>query len=111
MVILLVEHCCCIFNNMEKITLNYLMKNMPIPDKTTYYIKMIEKNESLIKHIKWKAHFFLYKKEPHMDKKEAFGFKICYPPGIPKLELLEKGLCNLVNLLKFRANMNSFKGN
>ena len=75
MVILLVEHWCCIFNNMEKITLNYLMKNMLIPDKTTYYIKMIEKNESLIKHIKWKARFFLYKKDPHMDKKKHLDLK------------------------------------
>ena len=57
--ILLVEHCYCIFNNMEKITLNYLIKNILIPDKTTYYIKMIEKIESMIKRIRFNS-FQLY---------------------------------------------------
>ena len=94
---------------MEKITLNYSMKNIPIPDKTTYYI-MIEKIESLIKRIRWKAHFFLNKKDQHMDKKETFGFKTSYyPPQILELEPFEKDLCNLVNLIKFRTNMNSFQ--
>ena len=87
------------------------MKNILIPDKTTYYIKMIEKIQSLIKCIRWKAHFFLNKKDPHMDKKkeeETFKFKTYYQPQIPELEPFEKNLCNLVNLIKFRANMNSF---
>ena len=86
------------------------MKNILIPDKTTYYIKMIEKIQSLIKCIRWKAHFFLNKKDPHMDKKkkETFGFKTYYQLQIPELELFEKNLCNLVNLIKFRINMNSF---
>ena len=44
-----------------------------------------------------------------MDKKKTFGFKIYYPPLIPKLEPFEKDLCNLVNLIKFRTNMDSFQ--
>ena len=45
-----------------------------------------------------------------MDKKETFGFKtLYYPLLIPDLELCEKDLCNLVNLIKFRTNMNSFQ--
>ena len=85
------------------------MKNIPIPDKTTY-IKINEKIESFIKRIRWNAHFFLHKKDQHMDKKETFGFKTSYyPTQIPELELSEKYLCNLVNLIKFRANMNSFQ--
>ena len=71
---------------------------------------MIEKIESLIKRIRWKAHFFLNKKDQHIDKKETFGFKTSYyPPQILELEPFEKDLCNLVNLIKFRTNMNSFK--
>ena len=95
---------------MEKIILNYSMKNIPVTDKTTYYIKMIEKIESLIKCIRWKSHFFLNKKDPRMDKKETFGFKTSYyPTQIPELEPFEKDICNVVNLIKFRTNINSLK--
>ena len=60
---------------MEKIKFNYSMKNIPIPDKSKYYIKFIEKIESFIKRIRWKAYFFLNNdnKDPH--KKEIYGFK------------------------------------
>ena len=72
--------------------------------------KMIEKIESFIKRIRWKAHFFLNKKDQHMDKKETFGFKTSYYPlQIPELELLEKDLCKLVNLIKFRTNTSNFQ--
>ena len=55
--------------------------------------------------------FLLVQERPTYGQKEAFGFKIYYPLGVPKLEPFEKDLCNLVNLIKFRTNMNSFKGN
>ena len=45
-----------------------------------------------------------------MDKKETFGFKTSYYlPQIPVLQPFENELCNLVNLIKFRTNMNSFQ--
>ena len=99
-----------IFNKMEKFVFNYSTKNVLIREKTPHYIKMIEKLESLIRRIRCKAHLFLNMKEPHKDKKETFGFKTSqYPLQIPELERFEKGLCNLVNLIKFRTNMNSFQ--
>ena len=83
---------------------------MPIPDKTTYSIKKIEKIESLIKRIKWKTHFSLNKKDLHMVKKETFGFKtLYYPPHVQKLEPFEKYLCNFDNLTKFGTKLNSFR--
>ena len=51
---------------------------------------MIEKIESLIKHMRWKAHFFLNKKHQHMDKKETFGLKTYNPLQIPELKPFEK---------------------
>ena len=45
-----------------------------------------------------------------MGKKETFGFKTSYySPQIPELELFEKDLSNLVNLIKCRTNINSFQ--
>ena len=86
------------------------MKSIPIRDKTPYYININEKIEGLIRRIRWKAHFFLNKTDQHMDKKETLGFKTSYySPQVPELEPFEKDFCKLVNLIKFRTNMNSFQ--
>ena len=70
---------------------------------------MTEKIESLIRCIRWKAHFFLNKKDLHMDKKETFGFKTSYCPlQVSEIEPFKNDLCNLVNLINFRTNINSF---
>ena len=55
--------------------------------------------------------FLLEQERPtHAQKKETFRFKTSYyQPQIPELEPFEKDLCNLVNLIKFRTNMNSFQ--
>ena len=44
---------------MEKINYNYSLKKIPIPSITSYQLKLIEKVESVIKRMRWKAHFFL----------------------------------------------------
>ena len=41
--------------------------------------------------------------------KQTFGFKIYYPPQIPDLEPFGKDLCKLINLIRFRANVNIFQ--
>ena len=41
-----------------KINFHYLYKKIPIPDKTSYFIKLIEKIESVTKKLRWKALFF-----------------------------------------------------
>ena len=95
---------------MEKITLNYSMKSVPIPDKTTYNFKMIEKIESLLKRIDGKPVSSRTRKIQTWTKKKHLNLKHQdYLPLIPELEPFEKDLCNLVNLIKFRTNMNSFQ--
>ena len=44
---------------MEKQNLDYSLKNIPIPDETSYLIKLIEKIEELTKRMRGKALFFL----------------------------------------------------
>ena len=39
------------------------MKNIPIPSRNTYIKKLIEKTESVIKRILWKAFFFEQNKD------------------------------------------------
>lgn len=42
---------------MEQIRFNYSMKNIPIPPRNSYLKSLIEKVESVIKRMRWKAHF------------------------------------------------------
>ena len=44
---------------MNSQSFNYSLKNIPIPDNTSYKLLLIEKIESFIKRIRWKAFFFL----------------------------------------------------
>ena len=42
---------------METRNLGYSMKNIPVPPKLRYLKSMIEKVESFITRLRWKAHF------------------------------------------------------
>ena len=42
---------------MERINLNYSLKNIPILIKSSYQLKRIDKIESVIKRMKWKTLF------------------------------------------------------
>ena len=46
------------------------MKNIPIPLHTSYKLQLIDKIETVIKRMCWKAHFFLDEKKKK-KKKEA----------------------------------------
>ena len=43
---------------MEKLTSIICIKKIPIPDKASYFIKLIEKIESVTKKLRWKALLF-----------------------------------------------------
>ena len=42
----------------------YSWKNIPIPSKTNYLKCMIEKVESFVKRLRWKAFYFCKEKDP-----------------------------------------------
>ena len=97
---------------MERIRLNYSMKNIPIPPRNTYLKKLIEKTESVIKRMRWKA-FFYERKKDHTstpDEKNSFGFKSrkC-PPRIEDLECFETDLLKMINKIEFKKKYNTFQ--
>ena len=95
---------------MEKLNYNYSFKNIPTPTKTSYQLTLIEKMESVIKRMRWKAHFFLNGDNKENNTKTSFGFKSRYhPPPCTELEHFEKGLINIINNVKFTNNRNSFQ--
>ena len=44
---------------MRQFRLDYPLKNIPIPSRDNYLRNWIEKVESVLKRMRWKAHFFL----------------------------------------------------
>ena len=44
---------------MEKLDIDYSLKNVPISSNESYFIKVIEKVESVVKRMYWRNHFFL----------------------------------------------------
>ena len=95
---------------MEKINYNYSLKNIPTPSITSYQLKLIEKVESVIKRMRWKAHFFLNGDNTEEIRKETFGFKSRHhPPQPTELEMFEKDLLHIINLIQFRNQKNTFQ--
>ena len=60
---------------MEKLDIDYSLKNIPIPSNESYLIKLIEKIESVVKRMRWRAHFFLQEKHESNIRREDVGFK------------------------------------
>ena len=48
---------------MEKLDIDYSLKNIPIPPNESYLIKLLEKTESVVKRMRCRAHFFLQEKQ------------------------------------------------
>ena len=61
---------------MERINLNYSLKNIPTPNKTVYEMKLIEKVEAVIKRMRWKLFWHLNKTENEDNEASTtYGFK------------------------------------
>ena len=56
---------------MKKIYFNNSLKNTPVPSPTSYKLQLIDKIESAIKSMRWKAHFFLNNNEKKRKKGNA----------------------------------------
>jgi len=99
---------------MEQIRFNYSMKNIPIPTRNTYLKSLIEKVESVIKRMRWKAFFYEKstdkKDQQNDDSNNKFGFKSrkC-PPQNEDLDKFEEDLLEMVKNIKFRETYDEFQ--
>lgn len=98
------------------------MKNIPIPSRNTYIKKLIEKTESVIKHIRWKAFFFEQNKDKNKTNSDSdnddsnsaidnnFGFKSrkC-PPQNEELNNFEADVYDMIKNIEFRQVQDDFQ--
>lgn len=97
----------------RRFDLNYSLKNIPIPSPSLYTEKLIEKVESLIRRMRWRAFFFLKSGNDdgyRTSSKETYGFKSrkC-PPQSEELEAFEEDLLKMVETIQFRKTTNEFQ--
>ena len=100
----LVEHFIVFKLTMEKLDIDYSLKNIPIPSNESYLIKLIEKIESVVKRMRWRAHFFLQEKHESDIRREDFGFKSKITlPQCEHMEAFEKELLGIIPNIEFRS--------
>lgn len=98
---------------MEKTNLNYSIKNIPIANNKHYKMVFLEKIESLVTRMRWKA--FYFDEQQNFDVKEKvqmhfYGLKSKKTaPRINDLEPFETDLLQMFNKLKFRNHKSPFQ--
>ena len=94
---------------MEQQQFDYSMKNIPIPNKSEYTKRLIDKTENLIKRMRWKAYFFL-NPNAKTDRKETYGFNSKKtPPQIKEMIKFEDDLLKLIEQIEFRNTQCPFQ--
>ena len=93
---------------MEQVRCEYSQKNIPIPNINRYKMTLLEKIESLITRMRWKAFFYLSKNTN--EKVENYGFRTNKnPPQIKEMVGFEADLTNLIKQIKPRKWNNKFQ--
>ncbi len=96
-------------NNMEPVNLGYSTKNIPIVQPKEYLKCLVEKTESFLRRVRWKAYHFLKPTQPEAAK-ETFGFNTTKsPPPIKELEAFESKMLSLVQRVQFKTHHNKFQ--
>ena len=91
---------------MEKINLGYSTKNIPLPSKSEYMKRFIEKTENFLRRMRWKAYHFLNEQET--SAKDTYGFKSKNsPPKVNELIPFEEGMLDLIRNIKFKDDTKS----
>ena len=93
-------------------TLNYSLKNIPIPSNRLYLKKLIEMTESVLKRMRWRAFFFLRSddEEVEQEEEEHYGFnsRRC-PPQMDELKPFEDDIEKLIGNIQFRRPRDNFQ--
>ena len=93
---------------MEKFNISYSTKSIPLPSRSDYLQRLIEKTEQFLRRIRWKAHFFL-KPDTTSSSKETYGFKSTKnPPPIEELKDFENDMLKMIQSVKFKQVNNPF---
>ena len=98
----------------KRVTKNYSLKNIPLPTATMYKKRLIEMTESVLKRMRWRAHFFLTRGEkPNKEDNKPEDYnglnsRKC-PPQVREMEAFETDVAKLIEGIEFRKVRNRFQ--
>ena len=95
---------------MENLDIDYSLKNIPIPFNESYLIKLIEKIETVVKRMRWRA-ISSYKKSMKLifgEKTSEFKSKST-PPQCEYMEAFEKEFLDMIPNIEFRSVKDTFQ--
>ena len=96
---------------MERVNFDYSMKNIPLPNHSEYTKRLIEKTESVIKRMRWRAFFFL-NPDKRSKEIETYGFNSRKtPPQLEQMTQFEDSLLQMIDNIQFRDNKCQFQSN
>ena len=92
-------------------SLGYSLKNIPIPSANANKKRLIEKEESVVKGVRWGAFHFLKGDEGNTDSRPAnFGLKSRkFLPQIDELKPFEDNLMKIIENIEFRRVSDPFQ--
>ena len=97
--------------NMQQIKFNYSLKNIGLPTHDSYLRNLIDKTESFIQRIRWKAHFFLKNRNTDSQggRSNTYGLKSRYgAPPVAELKPFEDDVACMIETVKFRNVNDNF---
>ena len=84
---------------------SYSTKNIPLASKSKYLLTLIEKTESLIHRMHWRAFFILQNHNTNSNEKGTYGFKSKRPPPhVRVLDEFEDSMLNMIQRVEFKTN-------
>ena len=90
---------------MEQKNLGYSLKNIPIASKHSFVKRLLEKTESFLRKLRWKALFF-EKPDLKGENIETYGFKSNKaPPQMEHLNAFENDVYDLVSNIQFNGHI------
>ena len=93
---------------MEKVNLGYSVKNIPLANGATYKLKLVEKIESVIKRMRWKAIFFTARNKDNPEV-ETYGLPTEKCPQQVKEFNLKTKYYNWLKTFNSRKSKTRFK--
>ena len=87
----------------RRMEMDYSLKNIPIHSKDTYRKRLIEKVESVVRRMRWKAFFFLNGSSEETTDSQRHGFRSKKtPPQVKEMIGFEEDLTRMIENIQFR---------
>ena len=87
----------------RRMDMDYSLKNIPLHSEKTYRKWLIEKVESVVRRMRWKAFFFLKGNSDKETDRDYYGFTSKKaPPQIEELKAFEDDLTTMIENIRFR---------